>query len=90
MLLGAHDLSASSPELLSGLRRSADRRWTSTLVGRAALEGRPIGIADIAAVERDAHLQLLYEDGWRSVLAVPVLRDGQIIGAHGGPAEDAG
>ena len=24
--------------------------------------------------------QLLYEDGWRSVLAVPVLRDGQIIG----------
>ena len=26
------------------------------------------------------HLQLLYEDGWRSVLAVPVLRDGRIIG----------
>ena len=43
-------------------------------------EGRPIGISDIAQVERDVHLQLLYEDGWRSVLAVPVLRDGQIIG----------
>ena len=51
-----------------------------TLVGRAAREGRPIAISDIAQVDRDVHLQLLYEDGWRSVLAVPVLRDGQIIG----------
>ena len=55
-------------------------RLDETLVGRAAREGRPIGISDIAQVERDVHLQLLYEDGWRSVLAVPVLRDGQIIG----------
>ena len=69
----------SSPDLLSGLRR-IKIRLDQTLVGRAASEGRPIAIADIGQVERDVHLQLLYEDGWRSVLAVPVLRDDQIIG----------
>ena len=69
----------SSPELLSGLRR-INIVLDETLVGRAAREGRPIAISDIALVDRDVHLELLYEDGWRSVLAVPVLRDGQIIG----------
>ena len=69
----------SSPDLLAGLRR-LEIQLDETLVGRAAQEGRPIGIPDIAMVERDVHLQLLLEDGWRSVLAVPVLRGGQIIG----------
>jgi signal transduction histidine kinase/ActR/RegA family two-component response regulator len=70
----------ASPDLLAGLRRIRIG-LDETLVGRAAREGRPIGIPDIALVERDVHLQLLFDDGWRSVLAVPVLRDGQIIGA---------
>ena len=70
----------SSPELLAGLRR-LQIELDETLVGRAAREGRPIGLPDIALVERDVHLQLLFEDGWRSVLAVPVLRGGQIMGA---------
>ncbi|MCW2811968.1 MAG: putative two-component hybrid sensor and regulator [Friedmanniella sp.] len=69
----------SSPELLSGLRK-VDIELEGTLVGRAAREGHPIAIADIGLVDRDVHLQLLYADGWRSVLAVPVLRDGQIMG----------
>ena len=69
----------SSPALLSGLR-SVKIHLDRTLVGRAAREGRPIAVSDIGEVERDVHLQLLYEDGWRSVLAVPVLRDGRIIG----------
>ena len=69
----------SSPDLLSGLR-TLKIQLDQTLVGRAAREERPIAIPDISQVERDVHLQLLYEDGWRSVLAVPVLRDGQIIG----------
>ena len=69
----------SSPELLSGLRK-INIELDETLVGRAAREGRPIAISDIALVDRDVHLELLYEDGWRSVLAVPVLRHGQIIG----------
>jgi signal transduction histidine kinase/ActR/RegA family two-component response regulator len=69
----------TSPDLLAGLRR-LDIELDATLIGRAAQEGRPIGISDIAVVERDVHLQLLFEDGWRSVLAVPVLRGGQIMG----------
>ncbi|HEY6686865.1 MAG TPA: GAF domain-containing protein [Propionibacteriaceae bacterium] len=70
----------ASPDLLAGLRRLRIE-LDETLVGMAAREGRPIGIPDIALAERDVHLQLLFEDGWPSVLAVPVLRGGQIIGA---------
>lgn len=66
-------------ELLTGLR-AINIQLDDTLVGRAALAGHPVGISDITHVDRDVHLQLLYEDGWRSVLAVPVLRAGQIIG----------
>jgi signal transduction histidine kinase/ActR/RegA family two-component response regulator len=69
----------SSPELLAGLRK-INIALDETLVGRAAREGHPIAIPDITFVDRDVHLQLLYEDGWRSVLAVPVLRDDQVIG----------
>jgi signal transduction histidine kinase len=70
----------SNPVLLAGLR---DIRIAldETLVGRAAVEGHPIALTDLSAVARDPHLQLLWEDGWRSVLAIPVLRDGTIIGA---------
>ncbi len=71
---------ASSPELLARLRRTRIE-LESTLVGRAALEGHPVAVPDLAEVDLDPHLELLYADGWRSVLAVPVLRDAQIIGA---------
>ncbi len=69
----------TSPDLLAGLRKIRIG-LNETFVGRAAREGRPLAISDIAQVDRDVHLQLLYEDGWRSVLAVPVLRDRHIIG----------
>jgi signal transduction histidine kinase len=69
----------SSPALLAGLR-DLHIGLEDTLVGRAAREGRPQGIPDIGEVDRDVHLELLYHDGWRSVLAVPVLRDGKVIG----------
>ncbi len=71
---------ASSPELLAQLRQTRIELDT-TLVGRAALEGHPIAVPDLAEVARDPHLQLLYDDGWRSLLAVPVLRGTRIIGA---------
>ena len=71
---------ASSAELLRKLRGIRVELET-TLVGRAALEGHPIAVADLDAVDLDPHLQLLHDDGWRSVLAVPVLRGGRIIGA---------
>ena len=71
---------ASSAELLRKLRGIRIELET-TLVGRAALEGHPIAVADLDTVDLDPHLQLLHDDGWRSVLAVPVLRGGRIIGA---------
>src|SRR4029450_10713890 len=56
----------SSPRLLSGLRK-IKIELDGTLVGRAATEGDRIVLPDIALVDRDVHLDLLYRDGWRSV-----------------------
>jgi signal transduction histidine kinase/ActR/RegA family two-component response regulator len=70
----------SSPELLARLRTIRIELET-TLVGRAAREAHPVFVPDLSQVELDPHLQLLYDDGWRSVMAVPVLRDDRIIGA---------
>jgi signal transduction histidine kinase/DNA-binding response OmpR family regulator len=68
-----------------------------TLVGRAALERKSLQISDLREVDCDPHLQVLLEGGWISVLAVPILRDHQIIGALvirrksvGGFADEAG
>jgi len=68
-----------------------------TLVGRAALERKSLQIPDLRLVDCDPHLQVLLERGWISVIAVPILRDHQIIGALvirrqsvGGFAEEVG
>lgn len=71
---------ASSPELLSSLRRIRVELET-TLVGRSAREGHPIAVPDLGAVELDPHLKLLWDDGWRSMVAVPMLHGEKIIGA---------
>jgi signal transduction histidine kinase/ActR/RegA family two-component response regulator len=71
---------ASSPELLAELRKIRIDLET-TLVGRAARDGHPIAVADLSTVRLDPHLQLLYDDGWRSVLAVPMRRGGELLGA---------
>jgi signal transduction histidine kinase/ActR/RegA family two-component response regulator len=70
----------SSRQLVDRLREVTIAR-DSTLVGRAALDGHPLEVADLAEGDRDAHLQILFEDGWRSVLAVPLLRRNQVLGA---------
>ncbi len=62
---------------LRGIRIHLDE----TLVGRAAKERRPIAVADIGAIELDPHLQILFDAGWRSLVAVPLLREGQIVGS---------
>ena len=62
---------------LRGVRIDID----STLVGRAAKERRPIAVPDLSSVDLDPHLQILFDDGWRSVVAVPMLREEQIIGS---------
>jgi signal transduction histidine kinase/ActR/RegA family two-component response regulator len=70
----------TSPEVvdrLRGVRIDID----TTLVGRAAKERRPIAVHDLSTVGLDPHLQILFDDGWRSVVAVPMLREEQIIGS---------
>ena len=63
------------------LERLRNARITlhNTLVGRAALHARPLQAANIAG-ELDVHQQVLYDDGWRSLVAVPMLREGGIVG----------
>jgi signal transduction histidine kinase/CheY-like chemotaxis protein len=69
----------SSPDLLERLRAiTIDRE--STLVGRAALEHQPLEVPDLAKADLDPHLDILFQDGWRSVLAVPMQRGETILG----------
>lgn len=68
-------------EALIAKLRSIRIELDTTLVGRSARVRRPLQVADLGAVERDPHLQLMYEDGWRSVLVAPMLRQSQIVGA---------
>jgi signal transduction histidine kinase len=70
----------TSTELLDALRALRIER-DSTLVGRAALQRCPLVVDDLEAVPLDPHLQLLRDHGWRSVLAVPVLRRDRMVGA---------
>ena len=63
----------SSPDLLEQLRAiTIDRN--STLVGRAATAHRTLEVPDLVDTDLDPHLDALFRDGWRSVLAVPILR----------------
>ncbi len=60
--------------------RSIRIRLDQTLVGRAATQRQPIAVPDLGEVDLDPHLQILYDAGWRSLAAVPMLRQGQIVG----------
>jgi signal transduction histidine kinase/CheY-like chemotaxis protein len=69
----------SSSDLLERLRAiTIDRE--STLVGRTALERQPLEVPDLAQEDLDPHLGILFRDGWRSVLAVPLLRGDKMVG----------
>jgi signal transduction histidine kinase len=69
----------SSPELLKRLRAITIDRKT-TLVGRAATARQTLEVLDLDDAELDPHLDALFRDGWRSVLAVPILRGDRILG----------
>ncbi len=70
----------TEPAVIDRLR-SIRIELDETLVGRATKERRPLVVKDLSAVDLDAHLQILFDSGWRSVLAVPMLRDEHIVGA---------
>ena len=70
----------TSTELLDTLRQLTIHR-RSTLVGRAATERRPLAVPDLqAAADLDPHLAALLADGWRSLLAIPMLRADLVVG----------
>ena len=52
----------------------------SSLVGRTADTHQPLEVPDLAHAEPDPYLDILFRDGWRSVLAVPMLRGDKMIG----------
>ena len=70
----------TEPEVVERLR-TVRVDLTETLVGRAALERRPIAVTDLGATELDPHTRILYDAGWRSLVAVPMLREGHIVGS---------
>ena len=69
----------TSDETLERLR-NVEISLHDTFVGRSALEGRPLQIADLAGLDLDVHQRALFDTGWRSMVAVPMLREGQIVG----------
>jgi len=70
----------TEPALLESLQRI---RITldDTLVGRVCRDREPRGVADLDDTDLDVHLAQLHAAGWRSVLAVPMLHEGDIVGA---------
>ncbi|GAA1446191.1 hypothetical protein GCM10009641_69220 [Mycobacterium cookii] len=66
--------------LTDRLRALTIRRSTSP-VGRAAVERSTLVVPDLASASRDEHLDILLADGWRSLLAVPLVRQDQLVGA---------
>jgi signal transduction histidine kinase/DNA-binding response OmpR family regulator len=52
-----------------------------TVVGRAAADREPKPVPDIERAPHDPHLEQLLRHGWRSMLAVPLLREDRILGA---------
>ena len=69
----------TSDEVLDRLRK-AKISLHDTLVGRAAIEARPLQVAEMRGQNLDVHQQVLYDNGWRSMVAVPMLREGHIVG----------
>ena len=70
----------TSDELLEALRETRIGLH-GTLVGLAATRGRPERVVDLLTAPDDPHLRRLREAGWRSLVAVPMLHEGGIVGA---------
>ncbi|MEP6630034.1 MAG: GAF domain-containing protein [Lapillicoccus sp.] len=70
----------TSEDVIERLRRArihADETW----VGQCAYAGGSFQIEDLRRVERDAHLDILHADGWRSLVAVPMRSLDRVVGA---------
>jgi signal transduction histidine kinase/DNA-binding response OmpR family regulator len=70
----------TSQEAFDALR-DARIRLDDTFIGKAATLGRPLELTDLHEAPLDPHLNALAESGWRPLVAVPMLREGRIVGA---------
>jgi signal transduction histidine kinase/CheY-like chemotaxis protein len=70
----------TSEELLDALR-ATKVGLHETLVGRAASTGTSLAVPDIGRAPPDNHLNELARAGWRSMLAIPLVREDRILGA---------
>jgi signal transduction histidine kinase/DNA-binding response OmpR family regulator len=70
----------TSQETFDALRRTR-MGLDDTFLGKAAALGRPLELPDLRDAPPDPYLRVLAEGGWRSLIAVPMLREGRIVGA---------
>jgi adenylate cyclase len=81
---GLHFVSASvgtNPEYRDYVARNPIAPGRGTAIGRMALEGRPIHIEDVLADPEYTGSEFQRLAGFRSVLAVPLLREDVVIGS---------
>ena len=75
-LRAAHGLS----EELTGAIHGSRLALAETVVGRAALRGGPVEIPDIREETIDPLSRVMERAGYRALLAMPLLREGRIVG----------
>ena len=73
----AYGTSEATLDRLRRARIHADETW----VGQCASATSSFQIEDLETVDRDAHLEILHADGWRSLVAVPLRSADRVVGA---------
>jgi signal transduction histidine kinase/ActR/RegA family two-component response regulator len=79
-LFGVRTAYGTSPSVIDALRATRIH-VDETLVGRAALSRKAIQLPNLEGIELDPHLQVLYDGGWRSLVAIPLVRQDRVVGA---------
>ena len=79
-LFGVRTAYGTSPSVIDALRATRIH-VDETFVGRAALSRKAIQLPNLALAELDPHLQVLYDGGWRSLVAIPLVRQDRVVGA---------
>ncbi len=76
-------VSAMSPEMTELIRSMSYAPGRGTAIGRALAECRPIQISDIGADNEHVGREAAHKGFIRTILGVPLLREGEAIGAFG-------
>jgi signal transduction histidine kinase/DNA-binding response OmpR family regulator len=70
----------TSDEVIAALR-AAEIHIERTWVGRAARTRQVLQIPDLDEAELDPHLEVLHRAGWRSLIAIPLVRADRVVGS---------